>query len=41
MECYAEKSGFITLKEHKENFRSSQKCRAINPSKGQMVIVSK
>ena len=41
MDCYAERSAFITLKDHKENFKSNQKCRLINPFKGEMGIVSK
>ena len=32
---------FITLKYHKENFKSNQKCRLINASKSEMGIVSK
>ena len=41
MECYAKRPGFITLKDHKENFKSNQKCCLINPSKSEMGIVSK
>ena len=41
MECYAKRSAFITLKYHKENFKSNQKRRLINPSKSEMGIVSK
>ena len=40
MECYAKRPAFITLKDHKENFKGNKKC-LINPSKGEMVIVSK
>ena len=32
---------FITLKDHKENFRSSHPCRLINPSKSELGKVSK
>ena len=32
---------FITLKDHKENFRSSHPCRLINPSKSELEKVSK
>ena len=41
MECHAKRSAIITLKDHKENFKSNQKCRLINPSKSEMGIVSK
>ena len=41
MERYAERSAFITLKDHTKIFESNQKCRLINPSKGEMGIVSK
>ena len=41
MECSAKRSAFITLKYHKENFKSNQKRRLINPSKSEMGIVSK
>ena len=40
MECYTKRPAFITLKDHKENFKSSQKCSLINPSKSEMGIVS-
>ena len=32
---------FTTLKDHKENFRSSHPCRLINPSKSELGKVSK
>ena len=41
MECYAKRPAFITLKDHKENFKSNQKCRLSNPCKSEMGIVSK
>ena len=41
MECYAKRPVFITLNDHKENFKTNQKCRLINPSKSEMGIVSK
>ena len=41
MECYAERNAFITLKDHKENFRQNPKCRLINPAKSEMGLVSK
>ena len=37
----AKTPAFITLKDHKENFRSSYACRLINPSKSQLGKVSK
>ena len=41
MERYAERPAFISLKDHKENFKHNIKCRLINPSKDEMGIVSK
>ena len=41
MEVYAERQAFITLKDHKENFRSKPSCRLINPAKSEIGIVSK
>ena len=41
MEHYAERPAFISLKDHKENFKHDTKCRLINPSKGEMGIVGK
>ena len=41
MECYSNKCAFITLKDHKENFKSNTKCRLINPSKSEVGLVSK
>ena len=41
MERYAERLAFISLKDHKENFKHNTNYRLINPSKGQMGIVSK
>ena len=34
--CMAKKPAFITLKDHKENFESSPKCRLINPAKPEL-----
>lgn len=39
--CMAKKPSFITLKDHKENFESSPKCRLINPAKSELGKVSK
>ena len=41
MERYSERPAFISLKDHKENFKHNIKCRLINPSKDEMGIVSK
>ena len=41
MERLAEKPAFVTLKDHKENFRSHPKCRLINPAKSEVGHVSK
>ena len=38
---YAEGQAFITLKDHKEDFRSKPSCRLINPAKSEIGIVSK
>ena len=40
MECLA-KQAFITLKDHKENFKNNPTCRLINPAKSEMGLVSK
>ena len=41
MEQYADQSAYITLKDHKENFRSKPWFRLINPPKSEIGIVSK
>ena len=41
MECYTKRPAFITLKDHKENFKYNQNCNLINPCKSEMGIVSK
>ena len=41
MERLAEKPAFVTLKDHKEQFRTDPKCRLINPAKSEMGHVSK
>jgi hypothetical protein len=41
MEAYAERKAFVTLKDHKENFRNNPKCRLINPAKSEIGLVSK
>ena len=40
-ECVAKKNAFITLKDHKENFENSPKCRLLNPAKSEIGRVSK
>ena len=37
----AKKEAFITLKDHKENFKNDPKCRLINPAKSELGRVSK
>ena len=41
IEEMAEKKDFITLKDHKENFFNSPKCRLINPAKSEIGKISK
>ena len=37
----AKSQAFITLKDHKQNFRNNPKCRLINPTKSEIGIISK
>ena len=41
MELYAGRSAFISLKDHKENFKHRAKYPLTNPCKGEMGVVSK
>ena len=41
MECYAKRLAFVTLKDHKENFKIYHKCPLMNLSKSEMGRVSK
>ena len=41
MEWYSDQNTFITLKDHKENFRNNTKCRLINPLKSEVGLISK
>ena len=41
VERIAGSPAFVTLKDHKNNFRSNPKCRLINPSKKKLGKVSK
>ena len=41
MKVYAERQALITLKDHKEDFRSKPSCRLINPAKSEIGMVSK
>ena len=41
IECLAETTAFITLKEYKENFRTSHPCPLIHPSKSELGKISK
>ena len=36
IDIMAKKPAFITLKDHKDNFKSNRKCRLINPSKSEL-----
>ena len=39
--CLAQMPAYVSLKDHKENFRSNPSCRLINPSKNELGKVSK
>ena len=41
MNVMLERAAYITLKDHKENFKNSLSCRLINPAKSEMGLVSK
>ena len=41
MKCYNNKEAFITLKDHKDGFETTPKCRLINPAKSEVGRVSK
>ena len=41
VDCLTKTNSFITLKDHKENFRSNLKCGLINPAKSETVKASK
>ena len=41
MEVYAERNAFITIKDHKPNFKERTQCRLINPAHPEMGVVSK
>ena len=41
MERYPKRPAFISLNDHKENFKHNIKYHLINPSKGEMGVVSK
>ena len=41
VERIARTPAFVTLKDHKNNFRSNPTCRLINPSKSELGKVSK
>ena len=41
MERYTEIPAFVSLKDHKENFKHNTKCCLINYSKDEMGIISK
>ena len=41
IECIAKNNAFVTLKDHKQNFRSAVPCRLINPCKSELGKISK
>ena len=41
MEQYADQSAYVTLNDHKENFKTKLSCRLINPALSEIEIVSK
>ena len=41
IECTAKNPAFITLKDHKTNFRTSTPCRLLNPCKSELGKISK
>ena len=41
MECHSESNAFITIKDHKNDFPNSIKCRVINPACNNLGKVSK
>ena len=41
MECYSDQHAYITLRDHKENFRNNTKCRLMTPFKSEVGRVSK
>ena len=41
MECHSESNAFLTIKDHKEGFPNSIKCRIINPASNNLGKVSK
>ena len=41
VQAFTEKNCFITLKDHKDNFKTNPKCRLINPAKNELGLISK
>ena len=41
VECYTRHPAFITIKDHKPNFRNNTKSRRINPAKNKLELASK
>ena len=41
VEQFNQRQAFVTLKDHKENFRNNPKCRLLNPAKSEIGIISK
>ena len=40
-ECIAKNNAFVTMKDHKRNFRSATPCRLINPCKSELGKICK
>ena len=41
IECFSDRTSFITLKDHKDNFINNPKTRLVNPAKSEIGMVSK
>ena len=41
VEVYGKSEAFVTLKDHKEDYKTNPKCRLINPAKSQIGYISK
>ena len=41
VEQFSNRNAYVTIKDHKDNFPNSVKCRLINPAKSEIGIISK
>ena len=41
VECMSQQQCYLTIKDHKDNFKNDTKCRLINPSKSKVGIIAK